>query len=213
MCDIVDRAAVEAARRACWSGIPRSTSSSTTPACLARGTFLEGRPRRDRAGDPRQLPRQRLVHARLDAGLRAAAAQTGGAHVVDMVSVARHGLVRAGRGVRSLEARPARVLPLARAPSAAPASPSTRSCPGSSRREGFPQKSVLKSRLMRRFVIEVERGRERGREGDREGQGGDDVPVVPLPARRDRAGGRAGCRRPLRRQSDYRERRTRRTRR
>ena len=98
----------------CWSVIPRSTSSSTTPACLARGTFLKADLDADRARDPGQLPRRRLVLARLAARARGGAAQTGGAHVVNMVSVARHGLVRPRRRLRSLEARPARVLALAR---------------------------------------------------------------------------------------------------
>ena len=38
-------------RRACSSGIPRSTCSSTTPACPRAATFLERRPRADRARD------------------------------------------------------------------------------------------------------------------------------------------------------------------
>ena len=60
--------------------------------------------------------------------------------------------------------------------------------PGFVETEGFPQKGVLKSPLMGRFVIQPPRVAEAVVRCRREGEGRDHRPVVPVPPRLDPAG-------------------------
>ena len=96
------------------------------------------------------------MHARLHARARGGRGATGGAHIVNMVSVAGTvSFAPAGAYAASKHAQ----LAFSRSLSAALRGTGIAVhsiLPGFVETEGFPQKNVLKSRLMRRFVIEAD---------------------------------------------------------
>ena len=79
------------------------------------------------------------------------------------------------------------------------ASPSTRSCPASSRPRASRRRACSRAGSMLRFVIEAEDVADAVVKAIEKNKAETVDPVVPVPARRDRAGGRARHRRPVRR--------------
>ena len=134
LCDVGGREEVEALAARVLERHPAIHLLVNNAGMPARGT-LPGRPRPDRECRPGQLPRRRLVTRALMPGLQAAAA-AGGAHIVNMLP-----WPAPSRSHRQVDTR-RRSMPSSRSrarcpqPSAAAASPCTRSCPGSSRRRG-----------------------------------------------------------------------------
>ena len=115
-------------------------------------------------------------------GLRWAAAAGDGAHVVNLVSVAgTTAFAPAGAYAASKHAQLAFSRSLAAALRGSGIAVHA-VLPGFVETEGFPQKGVLKSRLLGRFVIQPPRVAEAVVHGGREGQARGDRPVVPLPA-------------------------------
>ena len=154
VCDVGDREAVEAMAARVLERHPAIGLLVNNAGMPARGTFLDVDPDSIAARDRGQLPRRRLVHARVPAGPRGAPPAAG----------ARRQR-RLGRRARSRSRRPGRTPPRSTRSSRSPARPArswlrrgsacTRSCPGFVETEGFPQRAVLRSRLLRRFVIEA----------------------------------------------------------
>jgi short-subunit dehydrogenase len=152
LCDVGDRAAVEALAARVLGRHPAVHLLVNNAGMPARGTFL--------AVDPDLI--ERVTHVNylggvwctraLMPGLEAAAA-TGGAHVANMISVAGTvSFAPAGAYAASKHAQ----LAFSRSLSAALRGTGIAVhsiMPGFVETEGFPQKNVLKSRLMQRFVI------------------------------------------------------------
>ena len=186
-------------RHACSTGIRPSTLLVNNAGMPARGTFLQA--------DLDLIERVTRVNylggvwctRAFMPGLEAAARDRRRAHREHGLRRG-HGLVRAGRRLRGLQARPARVLALA--------------CGGPARQRDRGPLDPARLRRDRGLPAE-ERAQEPAHaaaswsspsevadavvKAIEQGQGGDRGPVVPVPARRDRPGHRAGRRRPLRR--------------
>ena len=134
VCDVSDRAAVEALGRAGARAPSRDPRARQQRRHACAGNVPEGRPRPDRARDPGQLPRQRLVHARLHARASRRPPRRPAAPTSSTWSRSRAPSRSRRPGAtrpRSTPSSPSRAR--SRRPCAAPASPSTRSCPASSR--------------------------------------------------------------------------------
>ena len=156
MCDIGDREAVEALGDA----RPRAPSRSP-PARQQRGDTGACRPRRRRprpcrAGRPRRLPRRRVDDA-VAASRTPARGTRGGAHIVNVVSIAgavafapsgayiaaKHAQLAFSRSLRAtLRGSGVRVHTI---------------LPGYVQTEGFPQQSLLDHRVLRHIVVQPER--------------------------------------------------------
>jgi uncharacterized protein len=156
LCDVAERVAVEALAGRVLERHPSVHLLVNNAGMPARGTFLKA--------DPDLIERVIRVNylgsvwcARsFMPGLEAAAAQTGAAHVVNMVSVAGTvAFAPAGGYAASKHAQLAFSRSLAAALRGSGIAVHT-IMPGFVETEGFPQKNVLKSRLMQRFVIEPE---------------------------------------------------------
>ena len=156
VCDIADRAAVEALARRVLERHPAIDVLVNNAGMPARGTFLKA--------DLDVIERVVRVNylggvwctRAFMPGLEAAAAQAGGAHVVNMVSVAGTvAFAPAGGYAASKHAQLAFSRSLAAALRGTNIAVHT-IMPGFVETEGFPQKGVLKSRLMLRFVIEAD---------------------------------------------------------
>ena len=156
VCDVADRAAVEALAARVLERHPAVHVLVNNAGMPARGTFLKA--------DLDLIERVIRVNylggvwctRAFMRGLEASAAQVGDAHVVNMVSVAGTvSFAPAGGYAASKHAQ------LAFSRSLAAALRGTRISvhsimPGFVETEGFPQRGVLKSRLMLRFVIDAE---------------------------------------------------------
>ena len=178
LCDVADRDAVEAMAARILERHPAIHLLVNNAGMPGSRLLPHGRPRPRAPRDRGQLPRRRLVHARAAAG-PPRGAPPGSARRQPRLG-RRNDRLRAGRGIRGVEARPARLLPLALvgAPRLA-ASPSTPCCPGFVETEGFPQKNVLKSRLMGRFVIQPPQVAEAVLRSIEKGKGEITVPWFP----------------------------------
>ena len=118
----------------------------------ARGTFLAVDPDLVRQRDGGQLPRRRLVHARAPPGAPRGRG-AGGSHVVNLVSVAGTvAFAPAGAYAAAKHAQLAFSRSLAAALKGSGIGVHS-VLPGFVETEGFPQKGVLGSRLLGRFVI------------------------------------------------------------
>jgi short-subunit dehydrogenase len=152
ICDVSDRDAVEATAARVLERHPAVSLLVNNAGVPARGTFLTVHPETiERALAVNYLGGVWCTRAFL-AGLRAAA-RDGGAHVVDVVSVAGTvSFAPAGAYSASKHAQ----LAFSRSLRAAVAGSGIRVhtiLPGFVETEGFPQKGVLRSRLLSRFVI------------------------------------------------------------
>jgi short-subunit dehydrogenase len=156
VCDVSDRAAVEALAKRVLERHPAIHVLVNNAGMPARGTFLKA--------DLDLIERVIRVNylggvwctRAFMPGLEASAAQVGDAHVVNMVSVAGTvSFAPAGGYAASKHAQ----LAFSRSLGAALKGTGIHVhsiMPGFVETEGFPQKGVLKSRLMLRFVIEVD---------------------------------------------------------
>jgi short-subunit dehydrogenase len=156
VCDVSDRAAVEATAARVLQRHPAVHLLVNNAGIPARGTFLTVEPELvERVLRVNYLGGVWCVRAFLP-GLRAAAAQ-GGAHVVDVISVAGSvSFAPAGAYAASKHAQ----LAFSRSLRAALQGSGIRVhtvLPGFAETEGFPQKGVLKSRLLGAFVIGPDR--------------------------------------------------------
>src|SRR5919106_5364211 len=155
ICDVADRAAVDEVAARVLERHPSISLLMNNAGMPARGSFLEI--------DPELI--ERVVRVNYLGGvwcLRAfmpgleAAARAGGAHVVNLVSVAGTvAFAPAGAYAASKHAQ----LAFSRSTAALLRGTGIQVhtvMPGFVETEGFPQHSVLRSRLMRRFVIEPE---------------------------------------------------------
>jgi short-subunit dehydrogenase len=156
VCDVSDRAQVDAVAAGILERHPRIGLLVNNAGIPARGSFLDIDPGRIEAViDVNYLGGVWCLRA-FEPGLRADAAATGKAHVVNLVSVA--GTVAfAPAGAYSA----AKHAQLAFSRSTAALLRSARIqvhtvMPGFVETEGFPQRAKLRSRLLLRFVIEVE---------------------------------------------------------
>jgi uncharacterized protein len=156
VCDISDRTAVEAMAARVLERHPAIHVLVNNAGMPARGTFLKA--------DLDLIERVIRVNylggvwctRAFMPGLEAAAAQFGDAHVVNMVSVAGTvSFAPAGGYAASKHAQLAFSRSLAAALKGTGISVHS-IMPGFVETEGFPQKGVLKSKLMLRFVIEVD---------------------------------------------------------
>ena len=156
VCDVADRAAVGALAGRVLERHPAVHLLVNNAGMPARGTFLKA--------DPDLI--ERVIHVNylgsvwcvrsLMPGLEAAAVQSGAAHIVNMVSVAGTvAFAPAGGYAASKHAQLAFSRSLAAALRGTGIAVHT-IMPGFVETEGFPQRNVLKSRLMQRFVIEPE---------------------------------------------------------
>lgn len=155
LCDVGDRAAVEALAARVLERHPSIHLLVNNAGMPARGTFIKvDLDLIERVTRVNYLGGVWCTRAFMP-GLEAAAA-TGGSHVVNMVSVAGTvSFAPAGGYAASKHAQ----LAFSRSLSAALRGTGIAVhsiMPGFVETEGFPQKNVLKSRLMRRFVIEPE---------------------------------------------------------
>jgi len=155
LCDVGDRAAVDAMAARVLERHPAIHLLVNNAGMPARGTFLKVEPELvQRVMEVNYLGGVWCTRA-LMPGLEAAARQ-GGAHVVNLVSVAGTvAFAPAGAYAASKHAQ----LAFSRSLSAALRGSGIHVhsvLPGFVETEGFPQKNVLKSRLLRRFVIEQE---------------------------------------------------------
>ena len=199
LCDVADRVAVEALAGRVLERHPSVHLLVNNAGMPARGTFLKA--------DPDLIERVIRVNylgsvwcARsFMPGLEAAAAESGAAHVVNMVSVAGTvAFAPAGGYAASKHAQLAFSRSLAAALRGSGIAVHT-IMPGFVETEGFPQKNVLKSRLIQRFVIEPEDVAKAVVKAVEKGKIRDGPALVSLPARRGRAEPRPGHRRALRR--------------
>lgn len=154
-CDVGDRASVAAMAAGVLERHPAVHLLVNNAGMPARGTFLKVEPELvQRVMEVNYLGGIWCTRA-LMPGLEAAA-RLGGAHVVNLVSVAGTvSFAPAGAYAASKHAQ----LAFSRSLSAALRGSGIHVhsvLPGFVETEGFPQKSVLKSRLLRRFVIEPE---------------------------------------------------------
>lgn len=154
-CDVGDRASVAAMAAGVLERHPAVHLLVNNAGMPARGTFLKVEPELvQRVMEVNYLGGVWCTRA-LMPGLEAAA-RLGGAHVVNLVSVAGTvSFAPAGAYAASKHAQ----LAFSRSLSAALRGSGIHVhsvLPGFVETEGFPQKSVLKSRLLRRFVIEPE---------------------------------------------------------
>ena len=168
--------------RACSRGTPPSRLLVNNAGVPGRGTFVSTSPETiERVIETNYLGGVWCTRAFLP-GLRSAAAARRRAHRERRLR-RRDDRVRAGRPVRGLEARAARVLPLAHGDAASRGDPGAHALARVRRDGGLhsalepPQRSHAPIRARRR------RRRPGDREGGREGTQGDDGALVPLPAR------------------------------
>jgi len=156
ICDVADRAAVEAMAKRVLERHPAIHLLVNNAGMPARGTFLKADlDLVERVIRVNYLGGVWCTRAFMQ-GLEASAAQVGDAHVVNMVSVAGTvSFAPAGGYAASKHAQ----LAFSRSLGAALRGTDIHVhaiMPGFVETEGFPQKGVLKSRLMLRFVIEAE---------------------------------------------------------
>ncbi len=153
LCDVADRAAVDAVAARILERHPAVGLLMNNAGMPARGSFLEIEPELiERVVDVNYLGGVWCLRAFLP-GLQSAA-RSGGAHVVNLVSVAGTvAFAPAGAYASSKHAQ----LAFSRSTAAVLRGTGIHVLtvmPGFVETEGFPQHSVLSSRLMRRFVIE-----------------------------------------------------------
>jgi short-subunit dehydrogenase len=156
VCDVADRAAVEALAGRVLERHPAIHVLVNNAGMPARGTFLKADlDLVERVMQVNYLGGVWCTRAFMP-GLEASAAQIGDAHIVNMVSVAGTvSFAPAGGYAASKHAQLAFSRSLAAALRGTGISVHS-IMPGFVETEGFPQKGVLKSRLMLRFVIEVD---------------------------------------------------------
>jgi short-subunit dehydrogenase len=156
LCDVSDRAEVEAVAGRVLERHPAIGLLVNNAGVPARGSFLEIDPELvERVIDVNYLGSVWCLRAFLP-GLRAGAAG-GGAHVVNLVSVA--GTVASDPPGGAYAAAKHAQLAFSRSTAAVLRGTGIQVhtvMPGFVETEGFPQASVLRSRLMRRFVVEPE---------------------------------------------------------
>jgi short-subunit dehydrogenase len=155
ICDVADRAQVDAVAARVLERHPAIHLLVNNAGIPARGSFLDIDPERvERAMDVNYLGGLWCLRA-FEPGLRAAAAD-GGAHVVNMVSVAGTvAFAPAGAYAATKHAQ----LAFSRSTTALLRGSGIRVhtvLPGFVETEGFPQRTKLSSALLRRFVIEPE---------------------------------------------------------
>ena len=157
VCDVGDRAAVDAAAARVLERHPEIDLLVNNAGVPGRGAFTEADPEViERVLRINYLGSVWSLRAFLP-GLRAACAARGEAHVVNLVSVAGQvAFAPAGPYAAAKHAQ----LAFSRSTAAFLADEGIRVhavLPGFVETEGFPQKAVLRSRLLRRFVIEPPR--------------------------------------------------------
>jgi uncharacterized protein len=156
VCDVSDQAAVEAVAARVLEGYPALHLLVNNAGVPARGTFLQVPP--DvirRAIDINYLGGVWCTRAFLP-GLETAGTRDGRAHVVNVASVAGTvAFAPAGAYAASKHAQLAFSRSLGAALRGTPIHVHT-VLPGFVETEGFPQQNVLRSRLLRRFVIEAD---------------------------------------------------------
>ena len=154
-CDVSDRAQVDATAERVLARHPRIGLLVNNAGIPARGSFLEIDPERlEQVIDVNYLGGVWCLRA-FEPGLRAAAAD-GGAHVVNLVSVA--GTIAFAPAGAYAAAKHAQ-LAFSRSTAALLAGSGIRVhtvLPGFVETEGFPQRTKLSSRLLRAFVIEAD---------------------------------------------------------
>ena len=155
ICDVADREQVDAVAARILERHPSIHLLVNNAGIPARGSFLDIEPERvERAMDVNYLGGLWCLRAFMP-GLRAAASE-GGAHVVNMVSVAGTvAFAPAGAYAATKHAQ----LAFSRSTSALLRGSGIRVhtvMPGFVETEGFPQRTKLRSPLLRRFVIEPE---------------------------------------------------------
>ena len=155
ICDVADREQVDAVAARVLERHPAIHLLVNNAGIPARGSFLDVDPERvERAMDVNYLGGVWCLRA-FEPGLRAAAAD-GGAHVVNMVSVAGTvAFAPAGAYAATKHAQ----LAFSRSTTALLQGTGIRVhtvMPGFVETEGFPQRTKLRSALLRRFVIEPE---------------------------------------------------------
>jgi short-subunit dehydrogenase len=178
VCDVADRPQVEEVAGRILQRHPAIALLVNNAGIPARGSFLEIDPERvERAMQVNYLGGVWCLRA-FEPGLRAAAA-AGGAHVVNVVSVA--GTVAFAPAGAYAAAKHAQ-LAFSRSTAALLRGTGVRVhtvLPGFVETEGFPQRTKLRSRLLRRFVIEADDVAKAIAEAVEKGKGEVTVPWFP----------------------------------
>ena len=157
LCDVGDRDAVEAMAARVLERHPAIHLLVNNAGMPARGTFLAVDPETIRRVTRGELPGRGLVHPRAAAGPLERRGSRAEAHVVNLVSVAgTTAFAPAGAYAASKHAQLAFSRSLAAALRGSGIAVHA-VLPGFVETEGFPQKGVLKSRLLGRFVIQPPR--------------------------------------------------------
>src|SRR5688572_21567385 len=178
VCDVSDRAAVEAVAARVLERHPAVDLLVNNAGAPARGSYLDIKPKRIEAVMASNYLGGVWCLRAFEPGLRAAAA-AGGAHVVNVVSVAGTvAFAPAGAYSASKHAQ----LAFSRSTAALLRGSGIQVhtvMPGFVETEGFPQRGALRSRLLRRFVIEADQVAESIVKAVEKGKGEVTVPWFP----------------------------------
>ena len=190
VCDVADRAAVEAMAARVLERHPAIHLLVNNAGMPARGTFLTVEPELIERVMRRQLPRRRLGHASAASG-----ASVGAVPAADRTSStsSRSSGTTAFAPAGAYSASKHAQLAFSRSLAAALRGSGVAVhsvLPGFVETEGFPQKGVLKSPLLGRFVIDAPRVAEAVVGAVEKGKREVTVPVVPVPPLLDPAGAR-----------------------